>query len=160
MWDQPCRAGLGSTDWLVVTSAQALILCDIFLPAPKFSLFLALMWSLWGVRVFQLPACLCVQSQCQILHRGSGCCELCQHRSYGVSGQPLSAPFPEQTLLHVKDPAHSYRLNGRELSAKWAVPTVLPPPQSGQGVMPFLLRSLADGLCPQNSPIFHFCHLV
>lgn len=100
---------------------------------PSFLSFLALMWSLWGVRVFQLPACLCMQSQCQILHRGSGCCELCQHRSYGVSGQPLSAPFPEQTLLHVKDPAHSYRLNGRELSAKWAVPTVLPPPQSGQG---------------------------
>lgn len=45
-------------------------------------------------------------------------------------------------------------------SAKWAVPTMLLPPWSRQGLIPFLLGFPTSALSPPNSLIFHFWHLV
>lgn len=51
-------AGLGSTNWLAVTSTQAVVPCEFFCPCPQILLFLALTWSLLDVLMFQLPALL------------------------------------------------------------------------------------------------------
>lgn len=70
----------------MITSTQALVPSEVFLPAPKFSFF-------WCSRVLmcQLPACLQVQSQGLILHGGWNRFGLCQHGIYGISEHSLFA---------------------------------------------------------------------
>lgn len=78
-------AGLGSTNWLAVTSTQALVPCEVFLPAPKFSSFWcshSLFQMYWCFNY--LPASRCSHGGL-ILHGGLSCFELCQHGIYGIS---------------------------------------------------------------------------